>query len=193
MPIDEPPSLAVVRAASVRNASARADRLAMRMAADPWPDAWKKSHCSWWARSSAVTAEMRCAVSYFSTRYNIIALDSLVGRQQSFVRWLGRSEDAPDDEVVVPVVNQRWDAPIRVVLRVLRALLLLLAEIKVLGFVREAELFEDECDLPWGVSDIVHHNASLVCGRAGQCLPSVWAKDLGEEGELLSVRHGESD
>ena len=43
----------------------------------PWPEAWKKSHWSWWTLSSGLSKESLCVGSYFSTRYVIIASDSL--------------------------------------------------------------------------------------------------------------------
>ena len=76
----------------------------------------------------------------------MIALDSLVDRQFWFA--LARWEDAPDGKVVARVVYQRGDAPVRVVLRVLVAPLLLRAQAEVLGLVRQAEFRQDEHDLP---------------------------------------------
>lgn len=43
----------------------------------PCPDAWKKSHCSCCIFSSKEVAEILPSKSYFSTRYVMIASDSL--------------------------------------------------------------------------------------------------------------------
>lgn len=68
----------------------------------------------------------------------MIALDSLASRAVS-ISPAGddkdNMKDAPHHEVAVPVVDQRWDAPVWIVLCVLGALLLLLAEVEVLGLV----------------------------------------------------------
>ena len=54
----------------------------------------------------------------------------------------------PDNEVVVLVVHKRRDTPVRVQLRVLRRLLLALAEVEVNALVGEPELLKDERDFP---------------------------------------------
>ena len=54
----------------------------------------------------------------------------------------------PDHEVAIAVVDERRDAPVGVVLCVLRCLLLALAEVEIDGLVGEAELLEHERDFP---------------------------------------------
>ena len=54
----------------------------------------------------------------------------------------------PDHEVAIAVVDERRDAPIGVVLRVRRRLLLVVEDVEVNGLIGETELLEDERDLP---------------------------------------------
>lgn len=55
---------------------------------------------------------------------------------------------SPDDEVVVPVVDERRDTPVGVVLGVLGLLLLALVQVEVDRLVLEAELLKDDGGLP---------------------------------------------
>ena len=68
----------------------------------------------------------------------MIALDSLASSAVS-ISPAGDDQDnmkdAPQHEVAVPVVDQRRNAPVWIVLCVFCALLLLLAEVEVLGLV----------------------------------------------------------
>ena len=64
-------------------------------------------------------------------------------RQRARKLW-----NLPDDEVVVGMVDERRDTPVRVVLCVLRALVLVFVGVEVYEFVFEAEFAQDEGDLP---------------------------------------------
>ena len=57
-------------------------------------------------------------------------------------------DNIPENEVVILVVNDRRYAPIGVVLRVRRRLLLVVEDVEVNGLIGETELLEDERDLP---------------------------------------------
>jgi hypothetical protein len=89
------------------------------------------------------------SLSYLSTTYSKIARVSLDSGQQS-VGDGGHSEDLPNGEVVVSVVNDGGDAAVGVDLQILWTLVLLLAEIEVHGLVRQPEFFKDDGDFPRG-------------------------------------------
>ena len=76
----------------------------------------------------------------------MIASDSL----RACVSVGGREEGrgAPNREVAVLVVDERRNAPVRVVLGVRLGLLVALLEVEIHGLVAQAELFEHDCDLP---------------------------------------------
>ena len=57
-------------------------------------------------------------------------------------------QNIPDDEVVVGMVDERRDTPVRVVLCVLRALVLVFVGVEVYELVVETEFAEDEGDFP---------------------------------------------
>ena len=88
-------------------------------------------------------------MSYLSTTYSKIARVSLDFCQQS-VGGGGHSEDLPNGEVVVSVVDKGGDAAIGVDLQVLWGLVLALAEIEVHGLVCQPKLFENNDDFPRG-------------------------------------------
>ena len=68
----------------------------------------------------------------------MIALDSLSDCQEYFApAWF---KDAPNGEVVVRVVDQRRDTPVRVILRVLGVLLVPFVQVEVFGLVRQPQL-----------------------------------------------------
>ena len=66
----------------------------------------------------------------------------------TLLRTAQNRENKPDDEVAVLVVNQRGDAAVRIVLGVLLGLLHIGCEVVVDVAVVEAELLENDSDLP---------------------------------------------
>lgn len=68
----------------------------------------------------------------------MIALDSLPSCEEHFT--LAYFKDAPDGEIVVRVVDQRRDTPVRVILSVLGALLVPFVQVEVLRLVRQPQL-----------------------------------------------------
>lgn len=151
---DEPDRLAEIRA--IRRFSGCNTVSLRRRCEDtyPCPDAWKKSHCSCCIFSSKPVAEILPSASYFSIRYVMIAFDSLERGERTFrgtVSETSKLQDPPDDKVVVLVVNQRRDASVRVELGMLRRSVLVLRKVDVNRVILEAELLEDDRDLPIGV------------------------------------------
>lgn len=64
------------------------------------------------------------------------------------------------------VVNQSWDATIRVVLGVLRSLLLLLSKVEEDGVICETELFEYDGDLPVSIHNVFRQQTPYNAGSA---------------------------
>lgn len=58
--------------------------------------------------------------------------------------------NVPKREITVVVVDDGWNATVRVVLRVLRRFLFAFLKVEVYGLVGEPKLLEYDCDLPRG-------------------------------------------
>lgn len=87
------------------------------------------------------------SLSYLSTKYSRIARVSL-GFDQPSTGGDRRSEDLPNDDVVIVVVNDGRDATVRVDLQVVWTLVLCLAEVEVDRFVRQPEFLKDDDSFP---------------------------------------------
>lgn len=95
-----------------------------------------------------------------------------------------KAGSVPEDEVAILVVDERGDASVRVVLRVLWGLVLALAKVEVNRVVGQAELLEHDGDLP--AKRISADRASTQSD-----VPAVGTRVVGVESKLLAVRHGE--
>lgn len=85
------------------------------------------------------------------------------------------------------VVHEGRDAPIRVVLDVLRRLVFALSDVEIDAVVAESELSKHKCDLP--VTREHCETIQTAPSTARNCSPAVWAAGMRIQRELLSVRH----
>ena len=128
-------------------------------------------------------------MSYFSTRYVINAPDSLQQRHEKTHPGYVRSEDAPNNEIAVLVVNECWNTAVGIDGGVLRGLVLVLAEVEVDEFVVQPELFKNNNCLPVG-----GHQGDVGYYAYGLGSPPVGRKTLGSvESEVRRRRHWSED
>lgn len=89
------------------------------------------------------------SLSYLSTKYNKIALDSLHDAQLCSVSRRNNIRIfSPNDEIIIVVVNEGRNTTIRVVLRVFLCFLLLCREVEVDRFIAQAKLVHEKGSFP---------------------------------------------
>jgi hypothetical protein len=126
------------------------------------------------------------SLSYLSTKYSIIARDSLDFGQPS-ISGNYHSRHLPNNEIFVVVVDDRGNAAVRVYLQILRTLLFFLAEIKIHRLVCQPEFFKNNGSFP--ESQISFQIVRKSRREADSSSPSVRATGVGVKSKLFAMRH----